>query len=320
MGLPHHPPVKALEMIETVDLTRRFDGLVAVEGLNLRIEDGEVFGLLGPNGAGKTTTIRMLSALISPTSGSAFIDGLDVSHHQDQLRIRSMVGLLPESPGLYESLSAWQNLEFYGKMYGVPTSERQGRIKQLLTTLELWDRRDDAVSGFSKGMKQKISIARALVHEPRYLFLDEPTSGLDPQAALTVRQYIMELRGEGRTILLNTHNLDDAHRLCDRIGVLRSRLLAIGSPDELADRFFGRTTVVRMVSIPKGVPEAILRVPGVLSSELNGNELTVRLEDPSVQNPLIVDLIIAMGGKVEYVEQGRRGLEDVYLKIIGGGG
>lgn len=306
-------------MIETVDLTRTFGTLVAVEGLNLRIKDGEVFGLLGPNGAGKTTTIRMLTALISPTSGSAYIDHLDTSNPGDQLKIRSMVGLLPESPGLYESLSARQNLDFFGKMYGVPLRDREARIEGLLRTLELWDRRDEAVGGFSKGMKQKIAIARALVHEPRFLFLDEPTSGLDPQAALTVRNYLLELKKEGRTILLNTHNLDDAQRLCDRIGVIRTRLLAEGSPDDLADRFFGRTTVVRLSKVPPGLAQAVSAIPGVLSADLLDKELVLRMEDPSVQNPLVVDQIVKLGGAIEYVEQGRRGLEDVYLKIIGGG-
>jgi ABC-2 type transport system ATP-binding protein len=306
-------------MIETVDLTRTFGTLVAVEGLNLRIKDGEVFGLLGPNGAGKTTTIRMLTALISSTSGSAYIDHLDTSNPGDQLKIRSMVGLLPESPGLYESLSARQNLDFFGKMYGVPSRDREARIEGLLRTLELWDRRDEAVGGFSKGMKQKIAIARALVHEPRFLFLDEPTSGLDPQAALTVRNYLLELKKEGRTILLNTHNLDDAQRLCDRIGVIRTRLLAEGSPDDLADRFFGRATVVRMSKVPPGIGQAVSALPGVLSAELHDKEMVLRMEDPSAQNPLVVDLIVRLGGGIEYVEQGRRGLEDVYLKIIGGG-
>jgi ABC-2 type transport system ATP-binding protein len=261
----------------------------------------------------------MLTALISPTSGSAYIDRLDTSNPGDQLKIRSMVGLLPESPGLYESLSAMQNLNFFGKMYGVPIRDREERIERLLRTLELWDRRDEAVGGFSKGMKQKIAIARALVHEPRFLFLDEPTSGLDPQAALTVRNYLLELKKEGRTILLNTHNLDDAQRLCDRIGVIRGRLLAEGSPDELADRFFGRTTVVRMSKVPPGISQAVSTLPGVLSVELHEKELVLRMEDPSTQNPVVVDLIIKLGGGIEYVEQGRRGLEDVYLKIIGGG-
>ena len=207
-------------MIETRDLTRKFNGLTAVDNLNLKVRDGEVFGFIGPNGAGKTTTIRMICTLIAPTSGSVLVNGLDVNDPNDAIKIRSMIGFLPEVPGLYETLSAHRNLDFYASLYGVPADKRERRIKELLELLGIWDRRDDTVGKFSKGMKQKIAIARALVHEPEFLFLDEPTSGLDPVASLTVRNFLLELKKEGRTIFINTHNLDDAERLCDTIGVM----------------------------------------------------------------------------------------------------
>ncbi|MCG7844906.1 MAG: ABC transporter ATP-binding protein, partial [Methanomassiliicoccales archaeon] len=233
-------------MIETRAMGRRFGSTVAVEDLSLKVNAGEVFGLLGPNGAGKTTTVRMLCGLISLSSGEAYIDGLDVRDPHQRLDVRGMIGLLPESPGLYESLSAYENLDFYAKLYGCDLACRERRIKELLKALDLWDRRGEPVVGFSKGMKQKIAIARALVHEPKLLFLDEPTSGLDPSASVTVRNYLLDLKEEGRTIFLNTHNLDEAERLCDRIAILNTRLLAIGRPDELAQDYFGQHLMVHV--------------------------------------------------------------------------
>jgi ABC-2 type transport system ATP-binding protein len=291
---------------------------VAVEDLTRSIKDGEVFGFLGPNGAGKTTTIRMLCAMIAPTRGTAYIDGMDVADPTVQLKVRQNIGLLPESPGLYESLSAMQNLNFFAKMYGVSTSEREGRIRALLQTLDIWDRRDDAVGGFSKGMKQKIAIARAMVHEPRYVFLDEPTSGLDPVAAMTVRNYLMDLKKEGRTIFINTHNLDDAERLCDRIGILRTRLLVVGTPDELADLYFGRGTTVQLREPIPDLAASLRNIPGVNEVVEDGAKLIILLDEPKRVNPKIMTEIVRMKGEIELVEDQHKGLEDIYLKIIGG--
>jgi ABC-2 type transport system ATP-binding protein len=305
-------------MIEAVDLTRRFGEIVAVSSLNLTIEDGKVFGLLGPNGAGKTTTVRMLGCLIEPTDGTAYINGMDIRDKTERIRIRGMVGLLPETPGLYESLSAQRNLEFFARLYGVSQAESERRIRDLLKTLEVWDRRDDAVGKFSKGMRQKIAIARALVHEPEFLFLDEPTSGLDPQAAITVRNYLLDLRKEGRTLFINTHNLDEAERLCDTIGVIRGRLLDIGSPQELSQKFYGRTTVVHLRGLHPEMLAKLRSLPGVREvRELDG-KLLVSLEDPERQNPVIVSTLVGMGAEVEFVNELRHGLEDVYLRLIEG--
>jgi len=207
-------------MIETSSLTRKFDGLIAVENLSLSIKEGEVFGLLGPNGAGKTTTVRMLCCLIAPSSGNAFIDGIEIGSEEADTEIRSKIGLLPENPGLYENLNAWQNLRFFAEINDVPRDKIDSRIKELLTLLDIWDDRSRAVATFSKGMKQKIAIARALVHDPKILFLDEPTAGLDPAAAKIVRDFIEDLSKEQRTFFINTHNLPEAERLCDRVGIL----------------------------------------------------------------------------------------------------
>ncbi len=305
-------------MIELQDLTRRFNGNVAVDSLNLTIEDGKVFGFIGPNGAGKTTTIRMITTLISPTSGSVHVNGLDASDPAEALQIRSQIGLLPEIPGLYETLSAYRNLDFYAALYGVPTDRRKDRIKELLEMLEIWDRRDDIVGKFSKGMKQKIAIARALVHEPELLFLDEPTSGLDPEAALTVRNFLLELKKEGRTIFLNTHNLDDAERLCDTVGVMRTRLLAKGSPSELSRQFWGRTTLVQLHGINPAMISGVRGLSGVTDVRQEGDQLFVDVTDPASVNPDIVRELVRQGGQVESVNELKRSLEDVYLRLLGG--
>lgn len=305
-------------MIETVNLTRRFGEIVAVNSLNLTIEDGRVFGFLGPNGAGKTTTVRMLTCLIEPTYGTAYINGIDIRDKRERIRIRGMIGLLPEMPGLYESLSAQSNLEFFAKLYGIPQVERKRRIKELLQALGVWDRRNDPVGKFSRGMKQKIAIARALVHEPEFLFLDEPTSGLDPQATITVRNYLLELKKEGRTIFLNTHNLDEAEKLCDKIGVISGKLLALGSPAELSRRFYGRTTVVHLRHPRPDMVERIRFLPGVRDVRLSGKELLIDVDNPEEQNPVIVSTLIEGGAEVEFVNELKHGLEDVYLKLIGG--
>jgi ABC-2 type transport system ATP-binding protein len=218
-----------MHAIETWDLTRAFGDRVAVERLTFTAPRGAVFGFLGPNGAGKTTTVRMLAALIAPTSGSAVVTGYRLG--EEDHAIRRNVGLLTESPGLYERLSARQNLLFFARLYDLDAARAEAQTERYLRMLGLWDRRDDPVGSFSKGMRQKLAIARALLHEPAIIFLDEPTAGLDPEAARTVREFIKELRAEGRTIFLTTHNLPEADELCDTIAVFRTRLLRIGAPD-----------------------------------------------------------------------------------------
>jgi ABC-2 type transport system ATP-binding protein len=307
-------------MIETVGLGRTFDGNVAVEDLNLSIKDGEAFAFLGPNGAGKTTTVRMLCCLIAATTGTAYISGLDLRNEESRLRIREKIGLLPENPGLYESLGAHRNLDFYARLYGVGAQERERRIMALLKTVGLWDRREEAVGKFSKGMKQRVAIARALIHEPEYLFLDEPTAALDPEAAKNVREFLLELKKEGRTIFLNTHNLDEAQRICDRMGVLRTRLLAVGTPDELASRFYGKAVSIQMRELRPEHLSAVRSLPNVLDARQENSNLVVQVADPGRDNPAIVSKLVSMGAEVRYVEEVKRSLEDVYLRLMEGGG
>src|SRR5881628_828864 len=246
-------------VVRTEKLTKRFGALTAVDGIDLEVHEGEVFGFLGPNGAGKTTTLRLLCALIAPTSGTAEIAGFKLG--RDDSKIRAAVGILTEQAGLYERQSAWDNLVFYATLYGLPPSVAKAQAERYLRMMGLWERRTEAVVTFSRGMKQKMAIARAALHEPRVLFLDEPTTGLDPDAAKTVREFIVALRGEGRTVFLCTHNLDEADRLCDRIAFFRHKVIRIDSPDELRAELYGRATEIRLLPAPR--PEDLARVRAV---------------------------------------------------------
>lgn len=298
-------------MIKTQGLTRRFGDLVAVNDLNLEVEKGEIFGFLGPNGAGKTTTIRMLAALIAPSSGSATIAGFHLG--EENRAIREHVGVLTETPGLYKRLSAIDNLLFFAKLYGVPEPRKQ--TERYLQLFELWDRRDDLAGSFSKGMRQKLAIARAMLHEPRVLFLDEPTASLDPEAAKVVRDLIETLRSEERTIFLCTHNLDEADRLCDRVALFNTRLVAVGGPQELKERLYGRHTVIHLADPHPGLEDA-LKLSFIKKIERVDNTLVVSLSDPEKENPILVSRLVELGAKVQFVNELRVSLEDLYLDLM----
>jgi len=299
-------------MIFTNNLTKSFGDNLAVDRLSLSIPAGEVFGLLGPNGAGKTTTIRMLSSLIAPTSGEARVAGFEVGK-QDYM-IRKSVGILTESPGMYNQLSAERNLSFFAKLYEV--EDISGQVERYLRMLGLWDRRHEEVGTFSKGMRQKLAIARALLHEPKILYLDEPTSGLDPEAARVVRDFIAELRQEGRTLIICTHNLNEADRLCDRVAVFRSQLLALDTPTNLRRQLFGRMVVFHLVQPRPGLVEAVSQHGFVQKAELVEEKLVVTLDDPDSQNPALVKTLVENGAEIRFVGELRRSLEDVYLHLV----
>ena len=301
-------------MIETENLTKKFGELTAVDGVSMRVDEGEVFGFLGPNGAGKTTTVRMLCCLLSKTSGKARVGDYDVGKESDSMEIRKMVGLLPENVGLYEELSAYRNLDFYGKLYGVSDAQRRERIENILKLLELWDRKDSPASTFSKGMKQKLAIGRALIHEPKLLFLDEPTANLDPEASKTVRDFILELKKQKRTIFLNTHNLDEAQRICDEVAILKTRLIRVGRPDELGESLWGKKTELQLAQVSEAVLAAVRGLG--LKATVDGNKLAVDVDDPARQNPELVEAVVQAGGRVQYVTELSASLEDVYLKLV----
>ena len=299
-------------MIATERLSKSFGKLQAVQDLDLRVEAGEVFGFLGPNGAGKTTTVRMLSGLIGPTSGKAWVAGCEVGKQDGDLRRK--VGILTESPGLYDRLSAERNLEFFADLYEV--SDIAGQVERYLRFLGLWDRRHEPVGGFSKGMRQKLAIARAILHEPQVVFLDEPTSALDPEAARLVREFIAELRAEGRAIVLCTHNLDEADRLCDRIAVFRTRVLALDTPAALRRQLFGRSVVFHLREIAPAYLACLKALPVVRSVEAVDRRLVVSLEDPERDNPRLIRALVEAGAEIQFVGELRRTLEDVYLRLV----
>jgi ABC-2 type transport system ATP-binding protein len=299
-------------MIHTENLTKRFKETLAVDGLSLDIREGEVFGFLGPNGAGKTTTVRMLTSLIGPTSGAATVAGFPIG--QRNTDIRRNVGVLTETPGMYDNLSAEYNLRIFADLYEV--RDAAGQVEKYLKLLGLYDRRLDSAGTFSKGMKQKLAIARALLHEPKIVFLDEPTAALDPEAAHLVRDFIAELKKGGRTIFLCTHNLDEADRLCDRIGVFKTRLLVVDTPSNLRASIFGRKVVFHLRAAEEKIAEALRALPFLREARLVENKLVVTLEDPEAHNPEIVRLLVGMGADIQFVGELRHSLEEVYLQLV----
>jgi len=305
-------------MIITENLSKQFfkgkkdAPITAVENLSLEVKEGEVFGFLGPNGAGKTTTVRLLCSLIAPTSGRAFVNGLEVGK-QDQA-IRQCVGILTETPGMYERLSAEKNLTIFARLYGV--KDVIGQVEKYLRMLGLWERRFDEVGSFSKGMRQKLAIARSLLHEPKILFLDEPTSGLDPEAAKLVRDFIEELKSEGTTIFLCTHNLDEADRLCQRIAIFKTRLITVDSPAALREQLYGRKMVFHLSRFDPAWLPMIQALPFVKEARALENRLVVGLNNPEEQNPVIVRKLVEAGAGVQFVGEMRHSLEDIYLQLI----
>jgi ABC-2 type transport system ATP-binding protein len=302
--------------LRALGLGRRFGERWAVRDVSLDVHRGEVLGLLGPNGAGKTTTVRLLTALIEPTEGTAAVEGFDVRERPDDVRAR--VGILTETPGLYDKLSATANLDFFGRLYGLDAAARAERIERYLRLFGLWDRRHDTAGTFSKGMKQKLAIARALLHDPAVVFLDEPTAALDPEAAFVVREAIEELRRAGRTIVLATHNLDEADRLCDRIAFVRGGLLRVDSPARLRGTHGTRRLTVRLGGPLDEAGFAALRaVGGVGEVDAIDGVLHVVADDPGAVAPSVVRALVGAGADVVEVRIERISLEQIYFDVMG---
>jgi ABC-2 type transport system ATP-binding protein len=304
--------------IQASELQKTFGSVTAVDGLSFEVEEGDVFGLLGSNGAGKTTTIRILACLLSPTGGTAKVYGFAVT--DEPAKVRERVGILTENPCLYERLTAFENMDFFAKAYGISSdAERRQRIRQVLDFFGLWDRRVDKVAFFSKGMKQKLAIARALVHGPPVLLLDEPTAGLDPKSAKEVRDTITRLsRNERRTIVLCTHRLEDAEKLCNKaIIVNKGRSIAYGSPESLREKITGPPVVeVILKKRDERVAESVRRVvsPGAVKED--GLRLLVAVDDGESTVPDIVRAIVQGGGLVLSVRVLKPSLEETYIKLI----
>jgi ABC-2 type transport system ATP-binding protein len=308
-------------VIEVTDLQRTFGEQKAVDGLTFAVEPGEVFGLLGPNGAGKTTTVRLLNGILPPSAGSARVFGLDPVI--DGATIRSKTGVLTETPALYERLTARENLAFFATLQNLPQPELDRRVDEMLAFFELSPRANNKVETFSKGMKQRLALARALVHQPPLLFLDEPTSGLDPEAAQQVDDLIADLgRTDGQTVILATHNLLEAQRLCDRVAILNhGRILAMGSLKDLARELWPVTWVDIMFHVKPFdlVDENLMALRGVLQITMDPktNTLSVQVENDDVI-PAVVRNLVEHGASIRRVNPRDYTLEDIYFALQAG--
>jgi ABC-2 type transport system ATP-binding protein len=305
-------------VIEVNDLRRTFGQQKAVDGLTFQVASGEIFGLLGPNGAGKTTTVRLLNGILPSSGGSARVFGLDPATEGEAVRRKT--GVLTESTSLYERLPARENLVFFGTLAELEEGALERRVLDLLSFFELESRAGDKVETYSKGMKQRLALARALIHEPPLLFLDEPTSGLDPEAAAQVHDLIVSLRQTGRTIVLATHNLDEAQRLCDRVGIMNhGRFLAVGSPDELARRLWPATWVD--VTLRKANGEAFLAglqgFGGLKQAQAQDGLLSVQVESEEAV-PELVRFLAGQGAPIQRVLPRQHSLEEIYFTIQNG--
>lgn len=302
--------------IRVEGLTRDFGNRRVLDDLSFEVATGTVFGFLGPNGAGKTTTIRLLLGLLEPTAGRAEVLGFDT--RLDATEIRTRTGALLEHAGLYELHTAVENLDFYGRITRLPGPVRRARIEEVLRRFELWDRRKDRVWRWSRGMKQRLAIARALLHRPPLVFLDEPTAGLDPAAAAALRTQIADLvAADGTTVFLTTHNLAEAEQICARIGILdRGRLLALGAPAELRARRSTPLVEVAGSNFSADAVAALRAHPEVLAVESSDDGLRVRLRAAAPVAPLVA-LLVTHGGEIEEVRKPAASLEEVYLSVMG---
>ena len=304
-----------MHTIQVSHIAKSFGQTQAVADVSFTVEPGEIFGLLGPNGAGKTTIINLLLGLLEPTGGRAEVLGFDTRTQADEVRART--GALLEHSGIYEQLSAEDNLEFYGRVWRLPTTERRARIKELLTHMGLWVRRKEPVGKWSKGMKQKLALARAMLHRPPLVFLDEPTAGLDVVAAATVRDNLETLAArEGVTVFLTTHNMAEAETLCGQVAVIREgKLVAIGHPDELRARVGGP----RVEILGRGFDDHVLGLlrarSEVAAAKVRNEHLVIDLREGTDVAPW-VSLVVSAGVQVEEVHRGRASLEKVFLTLM----
>lgn len=303
--------------ITVTNLTKYYGDLLAVDHIDFDVRRGEVFGFLGPNGAGKTTTQRMLTTLLEPTEGRIRIFGRDVAH--EAYRARRQIGLVPEESNIYTELSAWDNLTFTGRLYLVPRAEREQRGRQLLQTFGLWEKRAVKAQEFSKGMRRRLSIAMALIHQPALLFLDEPTPGLDAQSARAIRDLIREMNAGGTTIFLTTHQIEEANQLCDRVAIINhGEIAAIDTPQRLKQTF-QEVQSVEVALEPDGAAHGppLAALPGVTTSKKMGDKWRLYTADPSALLPQIVDYARSQEAKIVSLNTLGPSLEDAFLAITG---
>jgi ABC-2 type transport system ATP-binding protein len=303
--------------VQTFDITKKFGDFTAVDHINLEIKD-EVFGLLGPNGAGKTTLTRMLTTILVPTEGTAIVAGADIIHQADKVRER--IGVVTQASTLDNELTAWENMDLYGKYFGVPKKQRQEKIKELLKVVELQDRAKILVRSYSGGMKRRLEIVRAMVHEPQVLLLDEPTTGLDPQARAAVLEYIQRIhKDHGIALLVTTHYLDEADKLCDRLAIVdHGKVVASGTPTELKRKVSGGDIVeAHFSNLPDAALKALETTEFVMGVKRRDSSLTILVKNGAEAVPKIVGIVDAHGGKLRTITLRELTLDDVFLHYTG---
>ncbi|MHB9128943.1 MAG: ABC transporter ATP-binding protein [Candidatus Humimicrobiaceae bacterium] len=301
-------------MIHVENLIKKFSELTAVDNISFNVAEGEIFGFLGPNGAGKTTTIRMLATLIAPSSGEILINGINIKKDADY--IRRIIGILTETPGMYEKNTAYENLKFFASFYKIDKSIIIANIEKFLKMFELWDRRNDLVVTFSKGMKQKLAIARALIHEPKILFLDEPTAALDPESAHMVRNFIESLQKEKITVFLCTHNLEEAQALCNTVCIIKKKIIKIASLYELQNLKDVKTFNLGLLDSPQKYKNIFDKYKDNAEYSCSNNTVDFKIKNYKEINPLIIKELINEGAKILYFNEYKESLEDIYLELI----
>ena len=307
-------PTKDGPAIDVRDLSKQFGRLTAVDHLSLRIEQGEIFGLLGPNGSGKTTTINMISGLSEPTSGTVTVMGYNV--HLAATAIRKLLGSVPQETALYEEISAQNNLSFHADVFGIPRSQKRARIDAVLDLVSLTARRNDRVRTFSGGMKRRLALARALLHDPQLIYLDEPTLGVDIQARRAIWDYILALKAQGKTTLITTNYLEEAQALCDRLAIIdHGRLVAVDTPEHLKQQYGGSVIEVETAA-PSAVVERLRALPGVKEVEQDGVRLKITPRESGVLVPQIISLL-SQEGEIRDIAVREPNLDEVFLRLTG---
>lgn len=304
----------AIPAIEMIDLTKTFGTFTAVDSLSLTVQQGEIFGLLGPNGSGKTTTINMVSGLSKPTSGTVKVLGYDIRHHVR--RVHQLLGSVPQETALYEELTAWANMEFHADLFGVPRREKQGRITAMLELVQLLERKDSPVRTFSGGMKRRLALARALLHNPSLIYLDEPTLGVDVQSRRAIWDYILLQKEQGKTVLITTNYLEEAQALCDRLAIIdHGKLVAVDTPQHLQQEYGGSVIEVETARPSKAI-EQIRALPGVKGVSQEGTQLTIATQGVNNVVAEVINILSQESG-IKAINIREPNLNEIFLRLTG---
>lgn len=304
-----------LPAIEIIDLTKTFGTFKAVDNLSLSVRQGEIFGLLGPNGSGKTTTINMISGLSVPSSGQVKVLGYDV--RQNARQVRQLLGSVPQETALYEELSAWTNMDFHADLFGIPRKEKKERITKMLELVQLADRKDSRVGTFSGGMKRRLALGRALLHDPKLIYLDEPTLGVDVQARRVIWDYILSLRDQGKTVLITTNYLEEAQALCDRLAIIdHGKLIAVDTPEHLKQTYGGSVIELEVSKVGANVVQQLRAIQDIKEVKQDGNHLTITAQGTGNVVPEVLN-VVAQEGQLRDIAVREPNLDEIFLSLTG---